>query len=155
MPFVMKGDAQGGSSTSGTQATTLVGKDTGGKNLTVVNAGIDPGAGLALHIHPDYEEATLVVEGNIEAVLEGETRTLGPGDLLLAPVPTAYESRNIASYQASLPDTTRGYAFPNSLPTAIRPSVLLRQSVARRFLGYHRWGLRILGMDSIPAYSRR
>ena len=85
MPFVMKGDAQPGSSTSGTQAVTLVGKDNGGKNLTVVDAGIEPGAGLALHVHPGYEEATLVVEGNIEAVLDGETRTLGPGDLLLAP----------------------------------------------------------------------
>ena len=85
MPFVMKGDAQAGSSTSGTQAVTLVGKENGGNNLTVVNAGIDLGAGLALHIHPGYEEATLVVEGNIEAVLDGETRTLGPGDLMLAP----------------------------------------------------------------------
>ena len=47
MPFVMKGDAQTGGSTSGTQATTLVGKDNGGENLTVVNAAIDPGAGLA------------------------------------------------------------------------------------------------------------
>ena len=85
MPFVMKGDAQAGSSTSGTQAVTLVGKDNGGNNLTVVDVGIEPGAGLALHIHPGYEEATLGVEGNIEAVLDGETRTLGPGDLLLAP----------------------------------------------------------------------
>ena len=85
MPFVMQGEAQSGSSTSGTQTTTLVGKDHGGDNLTVVSAGIDPGAGLALHIHPNYEEAILVVEGNIEAVLDGETRVLGPGDLLLAP----------------------------------------------------------------------
>ena len=85
MPFVMKGDAQGGSSTPGTQTNTLVGKDTGGEHLTVVSAGIDPGAGLALHIHSGYEEATLVVEGNIEAKLEGETRILGPGDVLLAP----------------------------------------------------------------------
>ena len=44
-----------------------------------------PGAGLALHIHPNYEEAMLVLEGNIEAVLEDETRVLGPGDILLAP----------------------------------------------------------------------
>lgn len=85
MPFVMKGEAQGGNSTSGTQTNTLVGKNNGGDNLTVVDAGIDPGAGLALHIHPGYEEATLVVEGEIEAVLEDETRILGPGDLLLAP----------------------------------------------------------------------
>ncbi|MBT99455.1 MAG: hypothetical protein CL902_12660 [Dehalococcoidia bacterium] len=85
MPFVMKGEAQDGTSTTGTQTNTLVGRENGGENLTVVSAGIDPGAGLALHVHPGYEEATLVVEDNIEAVLDGETRNLGPGDLLLAP----------------------------------------------------------------------
>ena len=85
MPFVMKGEAQDGTSTTGTQTNTLVGRENGGENLTVVSAGIDPGAGLALHVHPGYEEATLVVEDNIKAVLDGETRNLGPGDLLLAP----------------------------------------------------------------------
>ena len=94
MPFVMNGEVQAGTSTTGTQMNTLVGKDNGGQNLTVVSAGIDPGAGLALHIHPGYEEATLVVEGNIEAVLEGETRTLGPGDLLLAPAGATHTITN-------------------------------------------------------------
>jgi quercetin dioxygenase-like cupin family protein len=94
MPFIMNGEVQAGTSTIGTQTNTLVGKDNGGQNLTVVSAGIDPGAGLALHIHPGYEEATLVVEGNIEAVLEGETRTLGPGDLLLAPAGATHTITN-------------------------------------------------------------
>ncbi|MDA0264344.1 MAG: cupin domain-containing protein [Chloroflexi bacterium] len=85
MPFVLKEDASSGNSAPGTQVDTLVGKENGGNNLTVVSAGIDPGAGLALHVHPGYEEATLVVEGQIEAVLDDETRTLMPGDLLLAP----------------------------------------------------------------------
>ncbi len=112
MPFVMKGEGQSGSSTSGTQSSTLVGKDNGGENLTVVNAGIDPGAGLALHIHPNYEEATLVLEGNIEAVLEDETRVLGPGDLLLAPAGVKHTITNqsdkparvLAIYPAVTPD---------------------------------------------------
>ena len=63
----------------------MVGKDQGGEKLTVVEADINPGAGLGVHIHPAYEEATLVIEGSIEGVLEGETRVLGPGDVLLAP----------------------------------------------------------------------
>ena len=115
MPFVMKGDAQGGSSTSGTQSNTLVGKDNGGVNLTVVSAGIDPGAGLAVHVHPDYEEATLVLEGHIEAVLEGETRTLGPGDLLLAPAGVKHtitnQSDKPARVLAIYPTTTRERIF--------------------------------------------
>lgn len=115
MPFFMKGDAQGESSTLGTQTTTLVSKDTGGKNLTVVDAEIDPGAGLALHIHPDYEEVTLVVEGNIEAVLEGEARILGPGDLLLAPAGAKHtitnQSDKPAKVLAIYPTTTPKRVF--------------------------------------------
>ena len=115
MPFVMKRDAQGGSSTSGTQTSTLVGMDTGGEHLTVVSAGIDSGAGLALHIHPGYEEATLVIEGSIEAVLEGETRILGPGDVLLAPAGAKHtitnQSGKPAKVLAIYPTTTPERVF--------------------------------------------
>ena len=86
MPFLLKKEARGAISSSGSQSAILIGKDSGGQRLTVVEAGIDPGGGLGLHVHPGYEEATLVMEGEIEAVLEGETRILGPGDILLAPV---------------------------------------------------------------------
>lgn len=115
MPFVMKGPAQGGDPTTGAQSNTLVGKDSGGKNLTVLDAGIDPGAGLAVHIHPNYEEAMLVVEGNIEAVLEGETRILGPGDLLLAPAGVKHtitnQSDKPARVLAIYPTTTPERVF--------------------------------------------
>ena len=83
MPFLIKNEARGPISSSGTQPTILVGKDSGGERLTVIEAGIDPGAGLDLHVHPGYEEATLVIEGEIQAVLEGETRILGPGVFFL------------------------------------------------------------------------
>ena len=85
MPFLIKKEAIGAVLSSGTRPTVLVGKDSGGERLTVVEAGIEPGAGLGLHVHPGYEEATLVMEGEIQAVLEGETRILRPGDVLLAP----------------------------------------------------------------------
>ena len=63
MPFLMKKDALGARYSSGTQPTTLLGEDKGRERLTVLEASIDPGAGLSLHVHPDYEEATLVMEG--------------------------------------------------------------------------------------------
>ena len=85
MPFLIKKEAREANSASGTRSDILVGKDSGGENLTVVEASIDPGAGLGLHVHPCYEEATMIMEGEIQAVLEGETRILGPGDVLLAP----------------------------------------------------------------------
>ena len=111
----MKGDARGGSPTSGTHVTTLVGKENGWERLTVVDAGIDPGAGLALHIHPGYEEVTLVLDGRIEAVLEGETRILGPGDLLFAPVGAKHtitnQSDKSAKVLAIFPTTTPERVF--------------------------------------------
>ena len=85
MPFLIKKEVREANSALGTRSDILVGKDSGGENLTVVEASIDPGAGLGLHVHPGYEEATLIMEGEIQAVLEGETRILGPGDVLLAP----------------------------------------------------------------------
>ena len=85
MPFLIKKEARGAISSSGSQSAILIGKDSGGQRLTVVEAGIDPGGGLGVHVHPGYEEATLVMEGEIQAVLEGETRVLGRGDVLLAP----------------------------------------------------------------------
>ena len=85
MPFLMKKETLGSDSSSGTQSTVLVGKDSGGENVTIVEAEIDPGAGLGLHVHPGYEEVTLVMEGEIQAVLEGEIRILRRGDVLLAP----------------------------------------------------------------------
>jgi len=115
MPFVMNGEVQAGTSTTGTQTNTLVGKDNGGQNLTVVSAELDPGAGLSLHIHAGYEEATLVVEGNIEAVLEGETRTLGPGDLLLVPAGATHtitnQSDKLARVLAIYPTTNPERVF--------------------------------------------
>ena len=112
MAFVMKGETQAGGSTPGTQSSTLVGKDSGADNLTVVDAGIDPGAGLSLHIHPSYEEVMLVVEGQIEGVLQDETRILGPGDLLLAPAGAKHTIANrsdkparvLAIYPATTPE---------------------------------------------------
>jgi len=44
-----------------------------------------PGARATTHIHPDTEEAMVIVEGTLEAVLGDEMVTLGPGDTVLAP----------------------------------------------------------------------
>jgi quercetin dioxygenase-like cupin family protein len=57
----------------------------------------------------------LVLEGNIEAVLEGETRTLGPGDLLLAPAGAKHtitnQSDKTAKVLAIYPTTTPERVF--------------------------------------------
>ena len=47
---------------------------------------IAPGAQITTYIHPDTEEAMVIVEGQLEAVLGNEVINLGPGDTVLAPV---------------------------------------------------------------------
>jgi len=43
------------------------------------------GAQVTTHIQPDTEEAMVIVEGQLEAVLGIEVVNLGPGDTVLAP----------------------------------------------------------------------
>ena len=102
MPFLMGGQPPPNTSPTGTRTSALVGKDNGAVGLTVLNAGIDPGAGLEPHIHPNYEEVFLVLEGEIEGLLGEETRTLGPGDALFAPAGTKHTVRNRSTEPAKV-----------------------------------------------------
>lgn len=44
-----------------------------------------PGAGVALHRHPSYQETFIVLEGRFEFVVAGERHQLGPSELLVIP----------------------------------------------------------------------
>ena len=56
--------------------------------------------GVPLHIHPNHEEAILIMEGNVEVVLGDEVRTLGPGDVLLAPAGIRHSAINRSAQPA-------------------------------------------------------
>jgi quercetin dioxygenase-like cupin family protein len=85
MPYIQRDEIVESEPFPGMHSKALVGKDNGSVSLTVANAGLEPGAGVPLHIHPNHEEAILILEGAVEGVLGEEVRTLGPGDVLLAP----------------------------------------------------------------------
>lgn len=85
MPYIHREDITEAEPFPGMHSKALVGKDNGGVSLTVTNAGLDPGGGVPLHVHPTHEEAILILEGNVEGVLGDEVRILKPGDALLAP----------------------------------------------------------------------
>jgi mannose-6-phosphate isomerase-like protein (cupin superfamily) len=56
-----------------------------------------PGQAEGSHTHPEerpLEEFYLVVSGQAEATVGGETRTLGPGDAMLAKVGVDHDIRN-------------------------------------------------------------
>src|SRR4029453_12858676 len=57
----------------------------GAKALGVIEVALAPGGGHSFHKHPRQEEVIYVVSGSIEQWLEGERRTLGPGDSIFIP----------------------------------------------------------------------
>ena len=58
---------------------------TGAKQLTIIDGNIFSDKGHNFHYHPNQEEILYVVSGTIEQWLEGERRTLGPGDSIFIP----------------------------------------------------------------------
>ena len=52
---------------------------------SLAEATLDPGASTVRHYHARSEEIYLIVEGNGELEVDGETRRVGPGDAVLLP----------------------------------------------------------------------
>jgi len=75
---------------------------TGAKALVVIEVSLAPGGGHAFHKHPRQEEVIYVVSGSIEQWLEGERRTLGPGDSIFIPSDTVHASFNRSGSEARL-----------------------------------------------------
>jgi quercetin dioxygenase-like cupin family protein len=44
-----------------------------------------PGASVALHRHPSWQETFIVLDGHFEFDVAGERRSLGPGEMLVIP----------------------------------------------------------------------
>ncbi len=78
----------------GKRSRRLVGKDNGSVALTVTDSNIEPDSKVGLHIHPNFEEAVLIMEGSIEGVIGDEVRTLAPGDVMLVPAGTKHAVNN-------------------------------------------------------------
>lgn len=66
------------------QSRGLVTKEVGARALTVNELTISPGAQVPLHIHPNHEEAFMVLEGEAEVTLGQDMHTLRPGYVALA-----------------------------------------------------------------------
>ena len=52
----------------------------GGEQVLVCRVNYDPGFGVPAHVHEHTEQVMVVTEGQLDLTVEGETRTLRPGD---------------------------------------------------------------------------
>ena len=102
MPILRRDDAQVNEGYPGVPRATLVGAEHGSHSLWVGHLEIGPGASVTTHIHPDTEEAMVIVEGELQAVLGDDVVTLGPGDTVLAPAGIKHGFVNRSSEKAAL-----------------------------------------------------
>ena len=83
----------------GVERAVLVDATQGALSLYISHLEIGPGGRVTTHIHPDSEEAMVIVEGSLEAILGDQVVTLGEGDTVLAPagVKHGFENRSGAT----------------------------------------------------------
>lgn len=84
------------------ERAVLVDSAQGSKSLWVAQLTIPPGASVHAHLHPNTEEAMIIVQVSLEAILGNQVVTLGPGDTVLAPAGIKHGFINRSSATALL-----------------------------------------------------
>ena len=84
MPILKKSDVEMNEIAPGVERWELVNGDLGAESLTVADLTISPGSKAPTHTHPT-EEAMLIVDGELQAVLGDEIITVKEGETVLAP----------------------------------------------------------------------
>ena len=102
MPILYQTDTKTEEGYPGIPRTILVDASHGAKSLWVGHLEIAPGAQVTTHMHPDTEEAMVIVEGQLEALLGDEVVNLGPGDTVLAPAGVKHGFINRSGAKAAL-----------------------------------------------------
>ena len=74
----------------------LVDSNLGAELLTMFTVDYEPGGAAQMHDHP-FEEAYFFLEGEIEAEIDGEVRTIRAGDFLYCGVGTLHGFFNTRS----------------------------------------------------------
>ena len=83
MPIIHKRDIKEEQRYPGVRRWEMVGKRNS-KSMLMGELIFTPGSKIPTHTHPN-EEAMLITEGHLEAVLGDERMDVGPGDMVLAP----------------------------------------------------------------------
>ena len=65
-------------------------------SLSVAHVRLVPGAVAPMHTHP-HEQVTTVITGELELTVDGETKTLAPGQAIVLPPMTPHSARGITA----------------------------------------------------------
>jgi quercetin dioxygenase-like cupin family protein len=55
----------------------------GGEQVLLCKVTYDPGKTVALHRHDHTEQVMWIIEGSVDMAIDGEWKTLGPGDVVV------------------------------------------------------------------------
>ena len=102
MPIIQHSDAPSEEGFPGVDRAILVDADHGSQSLWVGHLTVPSGMKVTTHIHPDTEEAMVIAEGSLEAILGDEVVTVGPGDTVLAPAGVKHGFVNRSQESATL-----------------------------------------------------
>ena len=84
----------------GAYTVLVTGKQTAGR-YSLIDMLVPPGGGPPLHRH-DFEEAFVVLAGEIELTFRGETTSAGPGSVVNVPANAPHKFRNTSDRPAHL-----------------------------------------------------
>ena len=101
MPILDKNESDRAERFPGVDRWQVVSGDKGAESLNVGQLTFDPESAVPNHTHPT-EEAMLVLEGELEAVLGEETTIVRAGQTVLAPAGVRHGFVNRSAGQASL-----------------------------------------------------
>ena len=108
MPVLNKADIEMQEISPGVERWEIVSGDLGADSLTVADLTLSPGSRAPTHIHPT-EEAMVIVDGELEAVLGDDVVTVSSGQTVLAPAGVKHGFVNRSSSSSgSFPGNPRG-----------------------------------------------
>tara|TARA_B100000749_G_scaffold275474_1_gene261166 strand:+ start:719 stop:1072 length:354 start_codon:yes stop_codon:yes gene_type:complete len=114
MPFFKKGSIDRKEMFPGFYLTSFANETLGAVSLFANIVEVKPNSGIELHVHPEHEEAILVLEGTIEFVLGPETIIGEEGDVLIVPASIVHAMHNKKSNDCKLVTV-----FPTTNPQRI------------------------------------
>ncbi len=104
MPIIRKSDRskREDATSPGLESFGIVDADHGSDSLRVGEVTIAGMSRVPRHTHTNTEEAMVLLEGTLEALVGRERVTIGPGDLVLAPAGTVHGFLNRSETPARL-----------------------------------------------------
>lgn len=73
-----------------------------GKHSQLVLMSLKAGEDIGLETHEDVDQTLFFIEGNVEAILNGESKTLDEGDVVFVPAGTEHNFKNVGEKEVKL-----------------------------------------------------